>query len=215
MTHTHTRYDSSGRGIGPSQRPLPDNIQHWQEWDIHVPVRDSGIRTRNHSKWAAADPRLRPRGHWDQLFFFLRAIQWIRFDVSPPSCNYLQNRFYTITTRRRVITQKTAQISSTSRRKSEIKFSAEIVRRIDTRIDRKEDVVKTAQFLECPLKDTKLWQTDRQTCLRTTNTDTDKLHDCTKPIFNENISLTYVCWQHFRATQPILRQNITLHTFWT
>ena len=27
MTH-HSRYDSSGRGIGPSQRPLPDNTQH-------------------------------------------------------------------------------------------------------------------------------------------------------------------------------------------
>jgi len=29
MTNTHTRYDSSGRGIGPSQRP--DDTQHWQE----------------------------------------------------------------------------------------------------------------------------------------------------------------------------------------
>ena len=30
--------------------------------DIHA---KGGIRTRNPSKWAAADPRLRPRGHWD------------------------------------------------------------------------------------------------------------------------------------------------------
>jgi hypothetical protein len=32
--------------------------------DIHSPV---GIRTRNPSKRAAADPRLRPRGHCDRL----------------------------------------------------------------------------------------------------------------------------------------------------
>jgi hypothetical protein len=32
--------------------------------DIHAP---GGIRTHNSSKWAAADPCLRPRGHWDRL----------------------------------------------------------------------------------------------------------------------------------------------------
>ena len=32
--------------------------------DIHAP---GGIRTHNPSKRAAADPRLRPRGHWDWL----------------------------------------------------------------------------------------------------------------------------------------------------
>jgi hypothetical protein len=46
-----------------SQRPLPDNTQHSQETDIHALV---GIRTHNPSKRAAADPRLRPRGHWDR-----------------------------------------------------------------------------------------------------------------------------------------------------
>jgi hypothetical protein len=34
-----------------------------QETDIHTP---GGIRTRNPSKRAAADPRLRPRGNWDR-----------------------------------------------------------------------------------------------------------------------------------------------------
>ena len=63
VTHTHTRWDSSGRGIGPSQRPLPDNTQHLQETDIHAP---GGIRTRNPSKRAAADLRLRPLGHRDR-----------------------------------------------------------------------------------------------------------------------------------------------------
>jgi len=27
-THIHTRWDASGRGIGPSHKPLPDNTQH-------------------------------------------------------------------------------------------------------------------------------------------------------------------------------------------
>ena len=36
-TH-HSRSDSSGRVISSSQRPLPDNTQHSQQTDIHVPV---------------------------------------------------------------------------------------------------------------------------------------------------------------------------------
>jgi len=47
----------------PAQKPLPGNTQHSQQTDIHVP---GGIRTRNPSKRAAAEPRLRPGGHWDQ-----------------------------------------------------------------------------------------------------------------------------------------------------
>jgi hypothetical protein len=39
------------------------NTQHSQETDIHAP---GGIRSRNPSKRTAADPRLRPRGHWDR-----------------------------------------------------------------------------------------------------------------------------------------------------
>jgi hypothetical protein len=35
---------SEGLVIGPSQRPVPDNTQHTQDTDIHVP---GGIRTRN------------------------------------------------------------------------------------------------------------------------------------------------------------------------
>ena len=62
QTH-HNRYESSGRGVGPSQRLLPDNTQHSQETDIHD---SGGIRTHNPSKQAAADPRLRPRGHRDR-----------------------------------------------------------------------------------------------------------------------------------------------------
>ena len=63
-TH-HSRQDSSGRVISSSQRPLPDNTQHSQQTDIHAP---GGIRTHNPSKRAAADLRLRPRGHWGRHF---------------------------------------------------------------------------------------------------------------------------------------------------
>ena len=62
QTH-HTREDSSGRVTSPTQRPVPNNTQHSQQTDIHAP---GGIQTRNPSKRAAANPRLRPCGHWDQ-----------------------------------------------------------------------------------------------------------------------------------------------------
>jgi hypothetical protein len=48
-TH-HTRPDSPGRMISSIQRPLPDNTQHSQETDVHVP---GGIRTHNPSKRTA------------------------------------------------------------------------------------------------------------------------------------------------------------------
>jgi len=54
--------------IGPSQRPLPDNTQHSQETVIHAP---GGIRTRNLSKPAAADPLLSQRGHCNRPFWHL------------------------------------------------------------------------------------------------------------------------------------------------
>ena len=46
---------SSGRGISPMHRPLPDSTLHSQETDMHIP---SGIRTRNPRKRAAADPQI-------------------------------------------------------------------------------------------------------------------------------------------------------------
>jgi hypothetical protein len=52
-THTNTREDSSGPGIGPSQRPVPDSTQHLKQADIHA---FGGIRTRNPSRRVAADP---------------------------------------------------------------------------------------------------------------------------------------------------------------
>ena len=57
----HTRQDSSGGVVSPTQRPIP-NTQHSQETDIHA---TGIIRTRNLSKRVDADLRLRPRCHWD------------------------------------------------------------------------------------------------------------------------------------------------------
>ena len=61
----HSRYDSSGRAISPSRKPLPNNTQHSQQTDIH----DLGvIRTHYLSRRAAAVLRLRPRGYWDRPY---------------------------------------------------------------------------------------------------------------------------------------------------
>ena len=62
ITTHHCRSDSSGRVISSSQRPLPDNTQHSQQTNNHA---RGGIRTHNLSRPAAANPRLRPRGHRD------------------------------------------------------------------------------------------------------------------------------------------------------
>src|SRR5215471_10976521 len=49
-TTQHSRYDSSGRVISSSQRPLPDNTRHSQQTNIHAP---GGIRTHDLSRRAA------------------------------------------------------------------------------------------------------------------------------------------------------------------
>jgi len=46
-----------------SQRPLPYNTQHSQQTNIHA---SGGIRTHDLCRRAAADLRLRPRGHCDR-----------------------------------------------------------------------------------------------------------------------------------------------------
>ena len=49
--------------ISTTNRPLPDNTQHSQQTDIYT---SGGIRTRNPSNQATADPRRRPLLHWSQ-----------------------------------------------------------------------------------------------------------------------------------------------------
>jgi len=52
--------------------------------DVHVSGR---IRTLNPSKQAAADPRLRPRGHRDQLTFLLRLTKLPIFCIVWNACS--------------------------------------------------------------------------------------------------------------------------------
>jgi len=65
MALRHTTLD---RLLWRSDQPDADTST-WQhttltETDFHA---TGGIRTRNPSKWAAADSCLRPRSHWDRL----------------------------------------------------------------------------------------------------------------------------------------------------
>ena len=43
-----------------------------------------GIRNRNSSKRAAADPRLRPRGHWDR-----QAVSYTKLPIIRPSSDII------------------------------------------------------------------------------------------------------------------------------
>jgi hypothetical protein len=79
QTH-HTRKDSSGRLISLSQRPLPDNTTFTT--NPHV---SAGIRTRNPSKRAAANPRLRQRG--------LRDRRWCVYTRRIETCSCLALRY--------------------------------------------------------------------------------------------------------------------------
>jgi len=90
--------------ISPTaQTPLADNTQHSQQTYILAP---SGIRTRNFSKGAAVDPRLRPPGHWERrtltlldryvssrivillnaMFVFLVSLETKRLSVNYTGC---------------------------------------------------------------------------------------------------------------------------------
>ena len=71
-TH-HSRYDSSVRVNSSSQRPLYDNIQHWQQTNMHDP---GGIRTHIPSKQAVSDLHLRAPCRWDRVWW----ITEIKFD---------------------------------------------------------------------------------------------------------------------------------------
>jgi len=64
MTHTNTRWASSGREIGRPQRPLFDKAQRPKQTDIHSPGR---IRTLNRNKRDAENLRLKSRSQRDRL----------------------------------------------------------------------------------------------------------------------------------------------------
>jgi hypothetical protein len=73
-TH-HSLWDSSGRVISPSHRPLPGNTQHSKQTNIHAV---GGIRTHNLNTRAAAKLRLRPRGCRDRQLSLLGKNDLIR-----------------------------------------------------------------------------------------------------------------------------------------
>jgi len=70
-TTPHSRWDSSGRVLSSSKRPLPENINTHERQTSYAP---SGIRTHNLSRRSATDLRLRPRGHWELLWFYIIEI---------------------------------------------------------------------------------------------------------------------------------------------
>jgi len=68
--HLITLYDTQWVGLlwtkdQPDAKTSTYNTQRSQETNIHAPLEH---RTRNPSKQAAADPRLRPRDHRDWQF---------------------------------------------------------------------------------------------------------------------------------------------------
>jgi hypothetical protein len=72
---TRDTFGSSSLDEGSAlRRDLYLTTQHSQKTDIHAP---GGIRTRNSSNRAAADPRLRLCGHWDRrIRTLLRPAVW-------------------------------------------------------------------------------------------------------------------------------------------
>ena len=73
VSRSHSDTPHSVGLLWASDRPAAEthNTQHSQETDIHAL---DGIRTRNPSKRAAAEPSLRPRGHWDRPYSVLRPV---------------------------------------------------------------------------------------------------------------------------------------------
>ena len=91
--------------ISSSQRPLLDNTQQSQQTDIHA---HGVIQTRNPSKPPAADPRLRPRGHWDLHLLY----GFLQFSFNLISLNILQKTFLSKPASRLAISSLNAQDSA-------------------------------------------------------------------------------------------------------
>jgi hypothetical protein len=72
-TQRHITVDRISLDEGSARRrDLYLTTRQSQQTDIQAP---SGVETRNFSDWLAADPRLRPLGHWDRpLFIYLFCV---------------------------------------------------------------------------------------------------------------------------------------------
>jgi len=77
--------------LSSSQRPLPDNTQHSQLTNIHA---SDGIRTHDLSRWAAAELRLRPRGHLDRHLFQCMRLIWIKCFFEDPQRKISTTRIF-------------------------------------------------------------------------------------------------------------------------
>ena len=75
----HTSQDPYGRVISPSHRPVPDNVQHSREADLHA---RGGIRTRILTIRTAADPRLSSPATGIGTFYTVACCCVIRFNDS-------------------------------------------------------------------------------------------------------------------------------------
>jgi hypothetical protein len=66
-TQTHTTVGRTPRDEGSARRKTSTwQHKHSQEKNVHAP---GGIRTHDPSKRSASDLRLKPRDHWDRLWF--------------------------------------------------------------------------------------------------------------------------------------------------
>jgi hypothetical protein len=65
-------------------RSMLPSLYNKHNTNIHAP---GGIRTHNPSKRAAADPRLRPHGHWDWHYFTTLLKCVLIIVKSPTECN--------------------------------------------------------------------------------------------------------------------------------
>jgi hypothetical protein len=76
--------------------PVPDNTQHSQQTNIHAP---GGIRTSNPSRRTAADPRLRPLGHWNRPLYYcilvLSSLHWQNISTRDRAALFLRSLDHT------------------------------------------------------------------------------------------------------------------------
>ena len=77
----HSRYDSSVRGIGLSQRPLPENTQHSQETEVHSPRWNSKPQYQQASNGKPRLSTAQPPGsvvinRISNYFFFFKLKDW-------------------------------------------------------------------------------------------------------------------------------------------
>ena len=68
LDHTQRRTTVDRTPLGEWSARRRDNTQHSQQTYIHAP---GGIRIHDLSMRAVADLRIRPRGHWDRLKWYL------------------------------------------------------------------------------------------------------------------------------------------------